>query len=60
MSTLQGYVQSVLRRKQLMASLVGQFKQNDENTRCINFQFRVAKLSQEKSITIQDYVQVAQ
>ena len=43
-----------------MASLVGQFKQNDENTRCINFQFRVAKLSQEKSITIQDYVQVAQ
>ena len=43
-----------------MASLVGQFKQNHESTRCINFQFRVAKLSQEKSITIQDYVQVAQ
>ena len=63
MSTILGFVQGALRRKQLMASLVEQFKQNHENTRCIDFRFNNAKVSQEKSflqsITIPNYVQIA-
>ena len=46
MSTLQGYLKGALRKKQLIASIIEQFKLNLENTRCIDFQFHVAKLSQ--------------
>ena len=46
MSALQGYVKGALRRKQLIASFVEQFKLNLENERCLEFQFHVAKLSQ--------------
>ena len=50
MSALQDYVKSALQRKQLIASFVGQFHLTLENTRCFEFQFHVAKLSQYKCI----------
>ena len=46
MSALQGYLKGALRKKQLIASFVEQFKLNFENTRCIDFQLHVAKFNQ--------------
>ena len=46
MSALQGCLKGALLKKQLIASFVQQFKLNFENTRCIDFQFHVAKFSQ--------------
>ena len=64
MSALQGYAKGALRRKKLIASFVKQFQLTLENTRCFEFQFHAAKLSQWKCIirvsTTQDYVQLMQ
>ena len=38
MSTIQGYVQGTLPKKQLIAPLVKHFTENHENTICIGFQ----------------------
>ena len=46
MFALQRYLKGALRKKQLIASLVEQFKLNFGNTRCIDFQLHVAKFSQ--------------
>ena len=48
MSALQGYLKGALLKKQLIASFVQQFKLNFGNTRCIDFQFHVAKFSQQR------------
>ena len=42
----KGYVKGAPRRKQLIASFVEQFQLTIKNTRCFEFQFHVAKLSQ--------------
>ena len=47
LSTIQDYVQGALRKKQLIASFVKQFTENDGNTTCIVFQFQNLKLRQE-------------
>ena len=47
LSTIQDYVQGALRKKQLIASLVKHFTENDGNTTCIVFQFHNPKLRQE-------------
>ena len=47
LSTIQDYVQGALRKKQLIASLVKHFPENDGNTTCIVFQFHNPKLRQE-------------
>ena len=39
MSTLQGYLKCALRKKQLIASFVEQFKLNLENARRLEFHF---------------------
>ena len=46
-STIQDYVQGALRKKQLIASFVKHFTENDGNTICIAFQFHNPKLRQE-------------
>ena len=48
MSALQGCVKATLRRKQLIASFVEQFKLKLEKTKGIGFQFHVAELSLER------------
>ena len=48
MSALQDYLKGALRKKQLIASFVEQFKLNFESTRCIDFQCLVAKFSQQR------------
>ena len=45
-SALQGYLNGVLRKKQLIASFVEQFQLTLENTGCFEFPSHVAKLSQ--------------
>ena len=47
LSTIKGYVQGALRKKQLIVSFVKHFTENDENTICIVFQFCNQKLSLE-------------
>ena len=47
LSTIQDYVQGALQKKQLKASLVKHFTENDENTTCVVFQFHNPKLRQE-------------
>ena len=47
LSTLQDYLQGVPRKKQLIASFVKHFTENDGNTICIVFQFHNPKLRQE-------------
>ena len=44
-STIKGYVQGTLRKKQLIVSFLKHFTENDENTICIVFQFQNPKLS---------------
>ena len=46
-STIQDYVQGALRKKQLIASFVKHFTENDGYTICIVFQFHNPKLRQE-------------
>ena len=47
LSTIQDYVQDALRKKQLIASFVKHFTENDGNTICIVFQFHNPNLRQE-------------
>ena len=47
-STIQDYVQGALRKKQLIASFVKHFTENDGNTTCIVFQFHSPKLGQKR------------
>ena len=47
LSTIQDYVQGALRKKQLIASIVKHFTENDGNTICIIFLFHNPKLRQE-------------
>ena len=47
LSAIQDYVQGALRKKQLIASFVKHFTENDGNTTCIVFQFQNLKLRQE-------------
>ena len=44
---IQDYLQGALRKKQLIASFVKHFTENDENTICIVFQFHNPKLRRE-------------
>ena len=55
MSVLQGYLKTALRKKQLIASFIEQFKLNLENKSFIDFQFYVAKLSQQRCFIQSDY-----
>ena len=57
LSTLQGYVQGALRKKQLIASFAKHFTENDENIICIVFQFHNPKSN--LMSTIQGYVEGA-
>ena len=59
MFALQGYLKGALRKKQLIAPFVEQFKLNFENTRWIDFQLHVANRDLCILSTIQDYVQGA-
>ena len=43
-SSIKGYVQCALQKKQLIASFAKLFIKNDENTVCIVFQFHNPKL----------------
>ena len=62
-STIQDYVQGALRKKQLIASFVKHFTENDGITTCTVFQFHNPKLRQEgllnRMSTMQDQVEGA-
>ena len=47
LSAILDYVQGALRKKQLIASFLKHFTENDGNTICIVFQFHNPKLRQE-------------